>query len=198
MCIVCDSKIENNGYQKLQGLEILDCSGCPLLTSVPEIKGLKKLYCYSCPKLTSIPEIIGLKELVCYSCPNLTSIPHIQGLKELYCYDCQKLTFISNIQGLKILNCSNCPLLTFIPIIKGLEWLYCYHCPWIPTQNNEYKSNIEKLTTIQQWTRKWLRFTRLRNFIRSREFVEWYYHPDNRGGIISKQMISQELTTMME
>ena len=158
MCIVCESKIEDDGYEKLQGLKKLNCSYCPRVTSVPNIQGLKELDCWNCPLLTYIPNIQGLETLYCSRCPNLTSIPHIQGL----------------------------------------EKFYCWGCPWIPNENDEYKSNIEKLTIIQQWSRKWLRFTRLRNFIKSREFVEWYYHPDNRGGIISKQMISQELTMMME
>ena len=116
----------------------------------------------------------------------------------VHCWDCPRVTFIPNIKGLKRLYCSDCPLLTSIPEIQGLKELSCFNCPWIPNQNGEYKSNIERLTIIQQWTRKWLRFTRLRNFIKSREFVEWYYHPENRGGIVCKRIISQEITMMME
>ena len=112
----------------------------------------------------------------------------------LDCYGCSNLTSIPNIQELKQLSCSNCPKITSIPNIQGLKYLDCWGCPWIPNRNDEYKSNIEKLIIIQQWARKWLRFIRLRNFIKSREFVEWYYHPDNRGGIISKRIIESSIS----
>ena len=74
MCIVCDSKIGNNGYKKLQGLIYLVCVDCPKLTSVPNIQGLKYLDCYNCPLLTSIPDLKVLKYLDCSNCPKLTTV----------------------------------------------------------------------------------------------------------------------------
>ena len=133
MCIICESEIEDNGYQKLQGLTELSCEKCPNLTSIPEIQGLEKLSCYNCPKLTSILEI------------------------------------------------------------QGMEYLDCRLCPWIPNQNDEYKSNIEKLITIQRLFKKWLPFRRLRSWIKSRDFAEWYYHPERPGGRISKRIIERFL-----
>ena len=66
MCIVCDY---NSGEIKsLEGLEILNCSHCPLLTTIPHIEGLKRLHCSHCPLLTTIPHIKGLKRLHCCYC----------------------------------------------------------------------------------------------------------------------------------
>ena len=66
MCIVCDY---NSGEIKsLEGLEILNCSHCPLLTTIPHIEGLKRLHCSHCPLLTAIPHIEGSEVLDCYNC----------------------------------------------------------------------------------------------------------------------------------
>ncbi len=66
MCRICDDDFE--------GVKILDCSDCPLLTSISNIEGLKILNCSYCPLLTFIPNIEGLKTLYCSDCPFLTSI----------------------------------------------------------------------------------------------------------------------------
>ena len=56
MCKICRN-------ESLEGLTILDCSNCPLLTSIPNIKGLKDLVCFDCPLLTSIPNIKGITRI---------------------------------------------------------------------------------------------------------------------------------------
>ena len=67
MCIIC--KYGSGEIKTLDGLKRLDCSDCPLLTTIPNIEGLKTLKCYNCPLLTTIPNIEGLKVLDCFSCP---------------------------------------------------------------------------------------------------------------------------------
>ena len=56
MCIICEGK-------NIEGLKVLDCSYCPLLTSIPVIAGLE-VYCPDCPWLSQNQNnkvLLGLK-----------------------------------------------------------------------------------------------------------------------------------------
>ena len=79
-------------------LKALDCSNCPLLTTLPELpQSLAHLVCYNCPLLTTLPELQqSLEGLLCSNCPLLTTIPELP-------------------QSLTWLDCDNCPNLIFIP-----------------------------------------------------------------------------------
>ena len=50
MCKICRN-------ENLEGLELLNCPECPLLTTIPHIKGLEYLNCKFCPLLMYIPKI---------------------------------------------------------------------------------------------------------------------------------------------
>ena len=118
MCVICKN-------DRLEGLQILDCSDCPLLTSVPHIEGLQKLYCYNCPLLTSVPQIEGLR-------------------------------------------------------------LNCFGCKWLKTDSN-FNESITKLKLLQCWFKKILLSKRLMKLIP--QLIPLYYHPDAKGGYLSKRDI---------
>src|SRR5947199_266313 len=151
MCIICKNK-------KLKGLKILDCSNCPLLTSIPQIEGLQTLYCCNCPLLTTIPQIKGLQILDCWNCSFLTTVPQIEALQ--------------------VLNCSNCPMLTTVPQIEGLI-VICFDCKWLKT-DIYFNESITKLKIIQSWFKKILLSKRLMKLIP--QLIPLYYHPDAKGG----------------
>jgi hypothetical protein len=89
MCVICASEQVQASLKKdLNGLWSLDCSGCCILTNIPQIDNLRIFYCYNCPLLTNISPIIGLESLHCYNCPLLTNIPQFNSLKILCCSDC--------------------------------------------------------------------------------------------------------------
>ena len=174
MCKVCQY---NSGEIKtLEGLKRLDCSYCPLLTTVPKIEGLKILCCYDCPLLTTIPNIEELKVLDCSFCPLLTTISEIEGLKILYCYDC--------------------PLLTNIPNIEGLEKLFCFGCKWLPNENKDYKNNINLLLKTQKMVKNFIKRRRLKYL--EQEILKIYFHPDMKGGYFYKKGMMEFLTTLKE
>ena len=111
MCIICD----NDGNIP-QNTKVLNCSGCTVLTHLPEHlpDGLKELWCDDCTALTHFPEHLpdGLKSLWCSGCTVLTHLPdHLPD-------------------GLEILACDNCTALTHFPdsLPDGLEILVCYGC----------------------------------------------------------------------
>jgi uncharacterized paraquat-inducible protein A len=130
----------------------------------------------------NLDDLKGIVKLNCSDCPLITKIPNIKGLKELYCSNCPLLTEIPNIQGLVKLRCNNCPLLAEIPNINGLKELYCRGCYWLNVRNLNYASNISKLIVLQRFVKKYFKLWVCKRYIKSREFKEWFYHPDNFGG----------------
>jgi hypothetical protein len=84
MCIICRG-------ESLEGLQVLECSGCKHITSIPKIDSLRELRCNDCLRLTCIPQIEGLQMLSCSGCERLTSIPLIENLQKLYYVCCPKL-----------------------------------------------------------------------------------------------------------
>jgi hypothetical protein len=68
----------------IEGLETLDCSNCPRLSSIPEIQSLKILWCDQCISLINIPYIEGLKELYCKNCPVFEGQGIINGIKSYH------------------------------------------------------------------------------------------------------------------
>jgi hypothetical protein len=174
MCIICECE-EKKDYSRLIGIE--------------------RLKCYRCPNLTSIPNIKGLKQIDCFKCPNLTSIPNIKGLKQIDCSNCDNLTSIPNIKGLKGIGCHYCPMLTSIPNTPSI----CYSaCPWIehtqyPHCEDPYnENNIQKLLLLQKFCKKNFRYFVFNRWVKSQEFKEWFYAPENVGGRKHKKMMERE------
>ena len=212
MCIVCFSTIS-----QLNTLTKLDCNGCTNLTSLPQLKNLTYLNCDGCINLTSLPHLENLTILECSRCASLTSLPILKNLTYLICDECTNLTSIPLFEKLTYLNCNwctnlisifmrektisqfniltefycgGCINLIILPQFKNLvnfySWYWC--CRWLNhKKNTNYCNNINKLKTIQRW---WLKNKKYRNFIKyikSKEFNEWFYHPNGIGGKIYKR-----------
>jgi Leucine-rich repeat (LRR) protein len=165
-----------------------------IICQTPDVStliNLTKLECSQCPQLTSIPStLINLTTLNCSECHLLTSIPStLINLTYLNCLDCPVTSIPSTLINLIYLNCSYCILLTRIPsTLNKLKYFICTNSPWI----NKYKTkNITKLITIQQFVKKNIKGWIFSRWIKSREGVEWIYHPDNIGGKIAKKEIEK-------
>jgi hypothetical protein len=192
MCIICDI----SDISILINLTELNCSDCPLLTSIPyTLINLKSLNCSDCPLLTSIPStLVNLKSLNCSDCPLLTSIPNtLINLIGLHCSDCPLLTSIPDtLVNLIYLDCSGNRLITTVPFILRTYnpriHIYYDDCPWI---NYNKDKNIRKLITLQRFVKKNIKYWIFSKWIKSKEGVEWIYHPDNIGGIIAKKSIEK-------
>ena len=95
---------------------------------------------------------------------------------------CKNLTSIPLLKKLTILNCMGCKNLTSIPLLKNLTDFYCDGCEWLNhNKNEEYNNNITKLKKIQKYfkNRKARKFI---VYIKTKEFNEWFYHPNGIGG----------------
>jgi hypothetical protein len=153
MCIICTM----SDYTTLINLKTLNCSDCPLLTSIPNtLVNLTRLGCVNCPLLTSIPDtLINLKIVDFISCPLLTSIP-------------------DTLVNLKIISCFNCPLLTSIPdTLVNLKIISCFNCPllYLPAK-------YEKLTYIKNSSSNMLRINIWQRKIRKRCYHKFIYESE--------------------
>jgi len=194
MCLLC------SGKPLPQSLQVLHCSNCPNLTSLPENlpPTLQRLNCYGCPNLTRIPENLpeSLHRLDCSDCPDLTSLPENlpPNLQTLYCYNCPKLRSLpENLPpSLQTLYCYNCPNLTSLPENLPINTVF-YGCPWLPQNSKDYPDKIPNLLVCQRSVRN----RRLRKFVKltsSQIFNEYFFHPEKRGGIWAKRQLEKFVT----
>jgi len=121
-------------------------------------------------------------------CNNLTSeklqevLNQCKNLEIIYCSYCTSLTSLDLRKNKKLrkLWCSGCRLLTSLNLNKNIikyDYLSMCLCPWI-SQYKDFSSNLQNLIRIQRWYRRLL----LIKYLKSREFVEWIYAPNNIGG----------------
>jgi len=205
MCIICTGEIDEN----LNTLTRLNVSNCESLTSeklqeiLVQCKNLETLDCSFCTYLTSLDlrSNINLTTLSCVYCTSLTSIDlrssegvtskGCVNLKTLYCYNCESLTSLDLRECKNLLESYlfNCSILTFLQY-NDLKSIYpCFiGSPWI-SQNRNFSSNLQSLIKIQRWCKR----MRLVKYMKSQEFVEWIYNPNNIGGKYCKKSIQKFL-----
>jgi len=197
-----------------EGIQELYCGDCPKLASLrPLPKSLEILSCRNCTNLTSLgPLPESLQELDCSYCTSLTSLgPLAESLQIFSCIGCTNLTSLGPLpKGLQILSCGGCTSLTSLGLLpKSLQTLYCGDCPvltsvgprnlidnlrnylpsfWTPSE--ELEENLKKLVIIQRFCRS-LRTRKLLRLSRTREFCEFFYHPENYGGRWAKASLEK-------
>ena len=137
----------------------------------------------------------------CWGCTALTLIPDtLTSLRYLNCFDCTALTSIPDtLISLRTLHCQGCTALTSIPdTLRSLRHLECRGCTWLPRGVGDlyFSENVKKLVTLQRWTRRHLRYWRLRRWFRSEVFARWFYSPDQVGGRISKHQLKHSINTI--
>ena len=190
-----------------KNLETLECSFCTSLTSLDLRNNINlvTLWCSNCISLTSLDlrsssegvtskGCINLTVLWCYNCTSLTSLDLWSNinLEELWCSFCTSLTSLDlrNNINLKELMCSYCKSLTSLDLPKEYDgYIGCSKCPWI-TQNEDFSSNLQRLIKIQRWYRKLL----IIKYMKSKQFVEWIYAPNNIGGKCHKLKLLKEFS----
>ena len=109
-----------------------------------------------------------------------------KGETYLDCSDCISLTSLPSLPNVTHLHCSYCTSLTSLPEIPNMTYLDCSGCMWLNhNSNSKYTANILRLARLQKWYRRviWCRY------LKSKEFIEWCYHPDNIGGKHAKKSI---------
>jgi len=103
----------------------------------------------------------------------LIKIPELPNLGELWCIDCTSLTDV--------------------PEFSTLHEFHSWNCPWIKNRNSSFESNVEKLKYLQRFCRNNLRYWIFRRWIKTREFAEWFYSPNQIGGRIAKNCLRKTI-----
>jgi len=198
MCIICTGEIYK---QNLNTLTELSVSYCLNLTSeklqeiLIQCKNLKTLRCNDCTSLTSLDlrNNKNLTTLGCSYCKSLTSLDLLNNinLTRLWCNNCTSLTSLNlqNNINLITLECYNCRTLTSLNLLSNIENIHHSRCPWI-CQNKDFSSNLQRLIKIQRWYRKLL----IIKYMKSKQFVEWIYAPNNIGGKCHKLKLLKEFS----
>jgi hypothetical protein len=101
---------------------------------------------------------------------------------------------IPNIAGLQFLNCRDCQLLRIIDN-EQINNLYDNNCPVLFYTPSTPKIRINKLKDLIKKNYKYFKFKRL---IKSRNFVEHYYDPENRVGHMVKIRMLEEIEEMIK
>ncbi len=184
MCQICDGGCNET-------ITILDCSNCPLLTSIPDLPNLTQLDCSNCSLLVTISALPSLTRLECYKCPLLATISALPSLTELNCSNCPLLAAIPTLPSLTRLYCSYCPRLAAIPAHPRLIYIDCHGCPWL------VPSNVSKLISLQWFNRRNLKYFRFKHWVTSEEGVEWIYDPDHMGGWYLKKQAVKEMNRLL-
>jgi len=200
MCIICTGEIYK---QNLNTLTELNVSFCSNLTSeklqeiLIQCKNLVTLDCFNCTSLTSLNlrSNINLIILYCYSCISLTSLDLRSNIKltRLWCNNCTSLTSLDlrNNINLTELWCYDCTFLTSLNLQNDKYYQYIQYCrcPWI-SQYKDFSNNLQRLIRIQKWYRRIL----LIKYMKSKQFVEWIYAPNNIGGKCHKLKLLKEFS----
>jgi len=190
MCIVCDLG-RSPTRDEIKGTT-LNISGCRKVTEIQVPEGLWEFSCSGCTNLTSLgplPESLWI--LSCGDCTNLTNLgPLPKGLQLLSCYNCTRLTSLGPLpEGLYILYCEGCEVLTQVGPQSVIDNLVEYQSStWTPSE--ELENNLKKLVIVQNFCRS-RRVRKLLKLSRTKEFCEWFYHPENYGGRWAKESLEK-------
>ena len=171
----------------------LDCNFCVKLKRLPNLINLKYLSCYisgletfpvfknifiidamMCPNLKYIPNKIKVYNINLSSCDKLENIPYFAGLNLLHADYCNSLKTISGEYNNNYTNiiCKYNENLIRVPRIC-MKKPYAYEGSiWI------MKENIQLIKKIQRIRRRTKLACALINYLKSNEFLTWYYHPN--------------------
>jgi hypothetical protein len=195
LCVLTDSyykseqKISLNAYiqEKLKSDTALFSHSCKLLKEIPVLPpNIKHVYCGNCPLLKEIPVLPNITVLYCYNCPLLKEIPELPNLQTLLCCDCPLLKEIPYFPNIRELNCCGCRLLRII-CNENMEILYRKRCPLL-FYSPHIPENKLKINKLRKFIRNHKYFT-FRRWMKSKEFCEHYYSPDNKAGKMVKEQL---------
>ena len=94
--------------------------------------------------------------------------------------------------NLRILKCSFSRCLLSIPN-NDYDELDCLRCPWVPYKNHKFEYNIKRLIILQRWFKKYFKIKVAQRYIKTKEFNEWFYSPNNFGGYKHKLRMTKFL-----
>ena len=170
---MCQRYCSENPMRSFSSIQYIE--NCPNIIRLSEYRHilsdmLNVLYITNCPNIVAL-DISHVNILIVYNCPNLSVLP--SSVYELSIDDRTKVTDIP-IKTIQYFGCAD--------PTKYIESKF--FAPRINIYNNQHilNQNYIRLKYLQRWVRRHLLYWRFRNWIASREFNEWFYHPYGIGG----------------
>jgi hypothetical protein len=97
------------------------------------------------------------------------------------------------LNKLEQLKCFDCPLLTIIPPTVTQFYTDAKHTWLDHPMNKDFKSNVEKLITIQRNMKALLKYKRFKRMVYSEQFARLWYHPNAGGGRRAKRRMLEDI-----
>jgi hypothetical protein len=175
--------------------------------------GIPKLILYKCMNLKLLPTYIGkiCNILVINNCPSLKFI-YTSSVSYLFIRDCINLEVISLGKTLRDFTINDCPKFTTIKNIQdyninNYEIFNCrmfindkYRSGFCPFNKNDsqngksrWNKTKKKINILQKWIKKNFKYFVFKRWIKSKEFIEWFYSPENFGGYKHKQRMLKSI-----
>jgi hypothetical protein len=161
------------------------------IQSIPYYENLRILHIYGNDFITNITSFPNLINLSLSFCNNLHEISTLPKLTKCIIIDCENLKYVFSIPKIHICeirftdNIERLQLQNTTMFYTFSTKFQIYH-PFIgrqyPRDGFGLTKNMYKLIKLQQYIRKYLNYKRFTKYIKSREFNEWFYHPNSIGG----------------
>lgn len=192
---------------EIKSLTTLYCSGCRNIERIPSLPNLTTLSTDS-----SLPnELPKLKTLDISNSDIIEEIPYYPNLEYLiaYCSNIRSIQYFPKLHSMNVYDCDNLFSIEHIPRENG-NYLRIYNNESLSVISNEEKNDsmwsgrygywfsdrerkIEKIKTVQRFCKRYVKYRLFMRWIKSREFAEFFYDPNNIGGKISKRIIEKEV-----
>jgi hypothetical protein len=110
-----------------------------------------------------------------------------------------KIQSIIGVPALRILRADNCISLEKIEQKQIMLNPKLGNCPFLAIDcywfnSDMRKKNISKLITLQRFCKKNFRYFIFKRWVKSQEFNEWFYAPENVGGIKHKKVMERVIS----
>jgi hypothetical protein len=122
-----------------------------------EYEGIVVLDCKECPVVTVIPSISTLISLNCSNCNNLTTILPSESLTEIRSSNCKNLKYIHKMHHVTTLWCNNCPLILHLPVeydTRIMSTLITIGCKWLHKNSKDMKRLVKSQRIIKKYLRR--------------------------------------------
>jgi len=165
----------------------------------PNVDGIRLINCRNFEVMPPIPPTVW--RLVFDTCPSLTDLPDIPGsVGHLDILNCNNLGIIDMRQQILSLDIRKCNSLSTMHVMED-TWVVAYDCLLLTEIDGDIKNvyncpfikdemAMNKLINLQEFAKRYIHYRRFKTWIRSREFAEWFYNPNEYGGIFAKRQLN--------
>lgn len=158
---------------------------------IPQYENLRILSIYKNDFINTIQSYPNLTYLFLYFSNNIEEISYLPKLKKSEIIGCENIKYILSLPNVRIFEISYTDNIDKLELPNStlfytLSYKYQIYHRFIgkqyPRDGYGLTNNMYKLIKLQKWIRKYLYYKRFVKYIKSKEFNQWFYHPNGIGG----------------